>query len=35
MVTHEKDYAMVAHRVITLSDGVIESSAVGENKFVG
>ncbi len=35
MVTHEKDYAMVAHRVITLSDGVIESSTAGENRFVG
>jgi len=35
MVTHEKDYAMVAHRVITLSDGVIESSTAGEDKFIG
>ncbi len=34
MVTHEKDYAMVAHRVITLSDGVIESSTAGENRFI-
>lgn len=34
MVTHEKDYAMVAHRVITLSDGVIENSTAGENRFI-
>jgi putative ABC transport system ATP-binding protein len=34
MVTHEKDYAMVAHRVITLADGVIESSTAGEDKFI-
>ena len=34
MVTHEKDYAMVAHRVITLSDGVIESSTAGEDRFI-
>ena len=34
MVTHEKDYAMVAHRVITLSDGVVESSTAGEDKFI-
>ena len=34
MVTHEKEYAMVANRVITLSDGVIAESATGENKFI-
>lgn len=35
MVTHEKDYAMVAHRVITLSDGLIADNTLGENKFIG
>lgn len=34
MVTHEKDYAAVAHRVITLADGVIINSEVGKDKFI-
>jgi putative ABC transport system ATP-binding protein len=34
MVTHEKDYAMVAHRVITIADGIIVETAMGANKFI-
>ncbi len=35
MVTHEKDYAAVADRIITLADGVIIENTVGGNKFIG
>ncbi|MCX6717712.1 MAG: ABC transporter ATP-binding protein [Candidatus Taylorbacteria bacterium] len=35
MVTHEKEYALVAHRVITLADGVITESIIGNNKYLG
>jgi len=35
MVTHEKDYASVADRVITLSDGKILETTVSEDKFLG
>jgi len=34
MVTHEKDYAMVAHRVITIADGIIVETTMGANKFI-
>ncbi len=34
MVTHEKDYAMVAHRVITIADGIIVETTTGANKFI-
>jgi putative ABC transport system ATP-binding protein len=34
MVTHEKDYAMVAHRVITIADGIIVETTMGSNKFI-
>ncbi len=32
MVTHEKDYAMLADRILTLSDGVISETKIGKKK---